>query len=577
MAGTMLATMLPLRGTRLKTFSVMLGCLSIFSMCGVVFGLPALYPSLYGWGYFARSCDRKVLEEWDRSTSLLHGYSDIEKLCETQLSRVSLASSITFFTADAAAGLWGEVVDRFGARRTFVASSVMSLVGFAMLSFLFTGTSVSLSRDMAMTFALALLGFAGPGVFNGAYIGCLSVVNDSPHHLSAFTAYSAACFDGSALVFALLHLVGVKFGLGLTLSMALWGFVCCGFRALFLHCLDEHRMQQLMVMCEAAMHSKGAPSAAAAPSAVASPASGGRPAGPDCISLTVDQPAAPGVSTGLPAGPRAGHTESSGLLGSGGGGANGYTIVQDTPSPSGAGAPGAAVGLGPPKDICAGLLVVLFHRANVAVVALMVSLNLVNAFYLQTQADQLGLLFPSDGAGFLEHFLEFGFPILGFATAVWAATNVFDRWTDRELLCWLWPAGLGIAFCTVQMLTSWTSQLLATILFGPMRTLQWACYFNALAVAPRYPQEVAGRVLGYNNVVIALLSDTIPVWLTTFIVSPYHGADPTPEVQASRYQTIRFVLLLPVLVSTAAIVVIMRRDLNPSGGRLAGQGPTFTS
>ena len=110
-----------------------------------------------------------------------------------------------------------------------------------------------------------------------------------------------------------------------------------------------------------------------------------------------------------------------------------------------------------------------------------------------------------------------------------------------------------------------------------MRTLQWACYFNALAVAPRYPKEVAGRVLGYNNVVIALLSDTIPVWLTTFIVSPYHGADPTPEVQASRYQTIRFVLLLPVLVSTAAIVVIMRKDLNPSGGRLAGQGPTFTS
>ena len=580
MAGTMLATMFPLRGAKLRSVNVLLGCLSIFSMCGVVFGLPALYPSLYGWGYFARSCDSTVLEEWDRSTSLLHGYTDIEKLCETQLSRVSLASSITFFMADAAAGLWGEIVDRAGPRKTFVASSIMSLVGFALLAILFTGTSVSLSRDVTMTFALALLGFAGPGVFNGAYIGCLSVVNDSPHHVSAFTAYSAACFDGSALVFAMLHLVGVRFGLGLTLAFGIWAFICCGLRALFLHSLDEHRMQQLMVMCEAAMHSKGAaPSAADAPSSAApSFGAGGQlqPPGGGGVSLVVD--ALGGAEAGAAAARPAAHTEASGLLGPGKG-ANGYSIVQESPP-----VPSGGDGLGAPSDVhpavngtmsAAGLLSVLFHRANLAVVSLMVSLNLVNAFYLQTQADQLGLLFSFESANFLEHFLEFGFPTLGFATAVWAATNVFERWSDRELLCWLWPSGLGIAFCTAQMLNSWSAQFVATILFGPMRTLQWACYFNALAVAPRYPQEAAGRVLGYNNVVIALLSDTIPIWLTSFIVSPYHGVDPTPEIQASRYSTIRFLLLLPVLLSTVAIVGVMRKDL--SNQRHAGNGPTLTS
>ena len=47
-----------------------------------------------------------------------------------------------------------------------------------------------------------------------------------------------------------------------------------------------------------------------------------------------------------------------------------------------------------------------------------------------------------------------------------------------------------------------------------MRTMQWACYFHALAVAPRYPQPLSGRILGYNNVMIALLSDTLPYFLT---------------------------------------------------------------
>ena len=132
------------------------------------------------------------------------------------------------FMADAAAGLWSELVDRLGPRQCFVTASLMSLAGLMTLSVLFTSTAISAMRDVAMTSALALLGFAGPGIFNGAYIGCLAIVTESPSHVSAFTAYSAACFDGSALVFGIIYLIGVKIGLGLVSSTLAWVMLACG-------------------------------------------------------------------------------------------------------------------------------------------------------------------------------------------------------------------------------------------------------------------------------------------------------------------------------------------------------------
>ena len=144
------------------------------------------------------------------------------------------------------------------------------------------------------------------------------------------------------------------------------------------------------------------------------------------------------------------------------------------------------------------------------VIALMVALNLVAAFYLQTQSDQMSLLFDAASAGALSQFLEFGFPLLGFVASILAVKHVFERSNGREIMCWVWPAGLGCAFCMVQMMPLLVCQYIAAVLFGPMRTMQWACYFNALAVAPRYPQRLAGRVLGYNNIAIALVPSQRP-------------------------------------------------------------------
>jgi len=501
--------LLPLRGAVLRTATVWLACLSIFSMTGVVFGLPSLYPSLYGLGFWARLCGAEAAVCQAHSRSISSTVDEDGKCCEAQLLRVGLTSSITFFMADAAAGPWGEYVDRVGPRQCFATASFASACGFTLLGFLLLpGSSLSLGRDVATTAAFAILGLVGPGIFNGGYVGCLAIVGESPAHVSAFTAYSAACFDGSALVLALLHLLGVRFGVGLVFAMISWAAVILVLRFLFLHCLDEHRAELLVVRGK-----DGVPASA--------------------------QPLPPATESSLLLGPSTGTVGASAQLTDPTAATHTATTTTTLPTDEEG------------SEHMPSLRSTLLHRANLAVVGLMVSLNLINAFYLQTQADQMGLLFSPSTAANLSTFLEFGFPILGFLASIAAVTHVFERNHDRELLCWAWPAGLGIAFCLVQMIPYVAAQYVAAMLFGPMRTLQWACYFHALAVAPRYPQHLAGRVLGYNNVVIALLSDTLPYALSAVVASG--DSEPSASVEALRYALVRVALLVPMLASSGAL------------------------
>ena len=115
---------------------------------------------------------------------------------------------------------------------------------------------------------------------------------------------------------------------------------------------------------------------------------------------------------------------------------------------------------------------------------------------------------------------------------------------------------LGAAFCTLQMIPLAITQWLAALIFGPARTLQWACYFHALAVAPRYAQQLVGRILGYNNVAIALLSDTLPYGLTAFVA----GAGAELDGQAWRYACVRVVLVLPVLGASVNLYRVLSRE-----------------
>ena len=510
-----------------KTLAVFLGCISIFAMCGVVFGMPALYPSLYYRGFYANLCtdSDQCLQADTRG-----------KCCEAQFVRIGLTSSTTFFIADAAAGFWGEYVDRAGAWSCFSHASSGCIGGFILLGFsLWPSPVLSYLRDFTATTAFAILGLSGPGVFNGVYVGCLSIVGSSSAHVSAFTAFSAACFDGSALVFALHHLFGVHMRLGLVTMIMVWALLGMGLRALFLRLLSaEPGHASAGTELPAGSTPKPKPCSDASPLKAASESSGLlADAAPPALPMPPDPDDAPAYNKAA-----AGGGASAGGVG---------------------GVGGLLVGL--PASIrafCAPRLVsTLLNRVNLAMISLMVSLNLVAAFYLQTQTEQMNLIFSSEESNVLGEFLEFGFPTVGFISSILAAKFVFEPNHAHELLCWVWPAGLGAAFCLVQSVPLLSFQYMAAFIFGPMRTMQWACYFHALAVAPRYPQALSGRVLGYNNVVIALLSDTLPFFLTALTA----GDDSTTtSEQAWRYAFVRICLLLPVIATSALLAHELRRS-----------------
>ena len=69
----------------------------------------------------------------------------------------------------------------------------------------------------------------------------------------------------------------------------------------------------------------------------------------------------------------------------------------------------------------------------------------------------------------------------------------------RFCVCALPTAGLGSCFALLSLMPSYGAQLAAALIFGPIRCLQWACYFQLLADERRYPPHLTGRALGYNN------------------------------------------------------------------------------
>eukprot|EP00966_Prymnesium_polylepis_P042539 988191-Prymnesium_polylepis.2 len=60
--------------------------------------------------------------------------------------------------------------------------------------------------------------------------------------------------------------------------------------------------------------------------------------------------------------------------------------------------------------------------------------------------------------------------------------------------------------------------MLAAIVFGLLRTLQWGAYYYLLGDPHHVSPTYYSRVLGYNNLAIALVSDITPYGLTAIIV-----------------------------------------------------------
>ena len=70
------------------------------------------------------------------------------------------------------------------------------------------------------------------------------------------------------------------------------------------------------------------------------------------------------------------------------------------------------------------------------------------------------------------------------------------------------------------------NQMLAAIIFGLLRTLQWGAYYFLLGDPVHVSPSYYSRVLGYNNLAIALVSDITPYGLIAIIVRlRIHRAD----------------------------------------------------
>ena len=102
---------------------------------------------------------------------------------------------------------------------------------------------------------------------------------------------------------------------------------------------------------------------------------------------------------------------------------------------------------------------------------------------------------------------------------------------------------LSITVCVLNTCPFEVAQYAAALLFGPVRTFQWACYFHLLSQPTRYSPRVVGRLLGYGNVVIAVAGDILPYALTQYVHKESLGL----QRMAKRYFYIT--LALTILVS----------------------------
>ena len=86
-----------------------------------------------------------------------------------------------------------------------------------------------------------MLGLAGPGVFNGGYMGGLQLIPEEQPKLRATLASClAAVFDGSSLVFLLLRAATAALG-SLVAPSSLWAALCASGGAWARYCQRMRR------------------------------------------------------------------------------------------------------------------------------------------------------------------------------------------------------------------------------------------------------------------------------------------------------------------------------------------------
>ena len=112
------------------------------------------------------------------------------------------------------------------------------------------------------------------------------------------------------------------------------------------------------------------------------------------------------------------------------------------------------------------------------------------------------------------------------------------------------------SLCASSLSSFVSAQYAAAALFGPSRSLLWACYFHFYQNAARYPPAMIGRLYGYSNLVIAAIGDGPPELLHKFVVNNVTFGD-TRDATAQRYVALHAVLAVPILLTALALPAVL--------------------
>ena len=147
--------------------------------------------------------------------------------------------------------------------------------------------------------------------------------------------------------------------------------------------------------------------------------------------------------------------------------------------------------------------------------------NLKATYYIVSFSEDARVLFPPEVAERLDVIFNVGFPMGSLISS--PLTSLLLRRFRKRPDVYMMVAVIGVNVVGLLTLSSHPlPQTVAVMLFGPSRTLLWSCYFHFLAQPNRFARATAGRMLGYSNLIIAVMSD-LPPYLLNWCVTRFNG------------------------------------------------------
>ena len=192
--------------------TVLVAGVAIFVMGGIVPGLNSLYPVLYVEGLFVSHCTTAQQEHCQEIAHNRSAHTIV--CCGAQDEMLTLMSSVALFATDGVMLLYGELLDRKGARVCCGVALMLSWLGFVLISV----NGAFWRADLLYVISFFCIGVAGPGIF----MSCLSFGECYPRLQPVITALAASMWDTSSVVFLLFSEMYFAGGLPLHLITAVW-------------------------------------------------------------------------------------------------------------------------------------------------------------------------------------------------------------------------------------------------------------------------------------------------------------------------------------------------------------------